>query len=284
MMKPCIVMQSDFGLDSGLVASMHGICKRVDPTLDVSDSTHLIPPFDIVNASEALQYTIPCWPEGTIFVSVVDPGVGTDRKACVAKTRNGYYIVTPDNGTLTYVDQFYGIEAVREIDEKTNYYPGAEYVNVFHGRDLFSYCAAKLAAGIITYEQVGPAYGVEEIVRHITYPSEVMEGCARGVAFGTNGSSDGGFGILNINITNADFARTGIVFGDRVHIRLTLEGAVAYEEDVLFHKAFGYVPLNDPILHPEMNSFLGLALNQGNFCRVHHIESQKIYRIELTKA
>ena len=281
-MKPCIVMQSDFGLDSGLVASMHGICKRVDPTLDVSDSSHLVPPFDIVNASESLQYTIPCWPEGTIFVSVVDPGVGTDRRACVAKTKNGYYIVTPDNGTLTYVDEFYGIEAVREIDEKTNYYPGAEYVNVFHGRDLFSYCAAKLAAGIITYEEVGPAYSVDEIVKHTVYPYEVGEGFAKGAAFGTG--SENGFGILNVNITNADFARTGIVFGDMVHIRITLEDAVVYEEDVLFHKAFGYVPLDAPILHPEMNSFLGLALNQGNFCRTHHIEPKKIYKIELTKA
>lgn len=279
-MKPCIVMQSDFGMDSGLVASMHGVCKRVDPTLDVSDLSHLIPPFDIVSASGILQYTLPCWPEGTIFVSVVDPGVGTSRRACVAKTKNGYYIVTPDNGTLTYVDEFYGIEAIREIDEKTNYFHGMEYVNVFHGRDMFAYCAARLAAGVISFEEVGPAYPVSEIVKHDLYPCETGTGFAKGVAFG---SSDNGFGILLTNIPNADFAKTGINFGTTVRIRVTLGDTVVYDDDVIYHKAFGYVPMGAPILHPEINSFLGLALNSANFCRTYHIDAKNIYKIEITQ-
>lgn len=80
-------MQSDFGLDSGLVVSMHGVCKRVDNDLCVSDITHRIRPFDIRQASDTLQYTMPCWPERTVFVSVVDPEVGTSRAACIAKTK-----------------------------------------------------------------------------------------------------------------------------------------------------------------------------------------------------
>ena len=79
-MKKLIVLQSDFGIDSGLVASMHGVCKSVDMNLEIHDLTHLIPPFSIASASEFLHYTILCWPKETVFVSVVDPGVGTDRK------------------------------------------------------------------------------------------------------------------------------------------------------------------------------------------------------------
>lgn len=96
-------MQSDFGIDSGLVACMHGMCRLVDSELETQDITHLIPAFDIEAASYCLQYTVPFWPDGTVFVSVVDPGVGTSRKASVAKLKNGSYVVTPDNGTLTYL-------------------------------------------------------------------------------------------------------------------------------------------------------------------------------------
>lgn len=168
-MKPAIVMQSDFGIDSGLVASMHGVCKKIDPTLDVSDVTHVIKPYDIVAASKCLYTCMTCWPKGTIFVSVVDPGVGTARKACIAKTKNGYYISTPDNGTLTMVADAYGLDAVREIDESKHRYMDTEFISVFHGRDLFSHCAAKLAAGIITYEEVGPEYPLEEVVHQIKH-------------------------------------------------------------------------------------------------------------------
>ena len=104
-MKPAIVMQSDFGIDSGLVACMHGICKMIDPQLETYDITHQIPAFQIREASYCLQYTVPCWPSGTVFVSVVDPGVGTSRRASVAKLKNGSYVVTPDNGTLTSKNQ-----------------------------------------------------------------------------------------------------------------------------------------------------------------------------------
>ena len=121
-MKPAIVMQSDFGIDSGLVACMHGICKMIDPQLETYDITHQIPAFQIREASYCLQYTVPCWPSGTVFVSVVDPGVGTSRRASVAKLKNGSYVVTPDNGTLTFLHDMIGVEKIREIDEKTNRY------------------------------------------------------------------------------------------------------------------------------------------------------------------
>ena len=94
------------------------------------------------------------WPQGRSS-SVVDPGVGTNRRACVARTSNGYFIVTPDNGSLTHVKTVFGIDEVREIDETINRLRGmgTDDVSVFHGRDLFSYCAARFASGKITFEK-----------------------------------------------------------------------------------------------------------------------------------
>lgn len=159
-----IVLQTDFGTTS---PAMTGMCKLVDRELKVYDLTHMVPKFNVKAAGKNLVETLPCWPKGTVFVSVCDPGVGTPRKASVAKTANGYYIVTPDNGTLTEIKDTFGIEAIREIDQTINRYHGNEWSSksdIFHGRDIFAYCGARLAAGVITFDEVGPAYSVSEIV------------------------------------------------------------------------------------------------------------------------
>ena len=163
-MKPCIVWQTDFSLDWPFVATMKGVCKQVDASLECVDSTHTIEKFNVLEASQQLNYVEPFWPKGTVFVSVVDPGVGTPRKASVALLKDGNYVVTPDNGTLTHMYYNIGIEAIREIDETKNRYLGTESVSVFHGRDLFAYTAAKLASGQITFEEVGESYSLDDIV------------------------------------------------------------------------------------------------------------------------
>ena len=116
-MKPILVFQTDFTYKEGAVSSMYGVVKTVDRELEIMDGTHELPQYDTWSASYRLYQSLQFWPEGTIYVSVVDPGVGTSRRACVAKTVDGYYIVTPDNGSLTHVKRLIGIEAVREIDE-----------------------------------------------------------------------------------------------------------------------------------------------------------------------
>ena len=160
-----VVMQTDFG---GVAGAMAGVCKIVDPTLQVFHITGSIPKFNVKAAGESLKDVLPCWPEGTVFVSVVDPGVGTTRKACVAKTKNGYYVVTPDNGCLDVLDEAFGIEEIREIDQSMNRYKGNKWStqsDIFHGRDIFAYCAARLASQTITYEEVGKEYPLEEMIR-----------------------------------------------------------------------------------------------------------------------
>ena len=108
------------GTLDGAVASMKGVAVSVSPDIHIYDLTHNIEPFNIWQGALRLVQTAEYWPAGTVFVSVVDPGVGTNRKSIVLKTKSGHYFVTPDNGTLTFVAPRLGIEAVREIDEAVN--------------------------------------------------------------------------------------------------------------------------------------------------------------------
>ena len=107
-----LVLQSDFGTKDGAVAAMRGVAVGVSADLRIYDLTHEIPTFNIWEAALRLDQTAEYWPAGTVFVSVVDPGVGTDRKSVVLRTKSGHYFVTPDNGTLTFVAQKLGIDAV----------------------------------------------------------------------------------------------------------------------------------------------------------------------------
>ena len=150
-----LVLQSDFGVKDVAVASMKGVAVGVSRDLDIYDLTHEIPAFNIWEASLRLAEVADYWPKGTVFVSVVDPGVGTERKSVVLKTRAGHFYVTPDNGSLTAVAKKYGIAAVREIDEAVNRLADSEKSYTFHGRDVYAYTGARLAAGVISFKEVG---------------------------------------------------------------------------------------------------------------------------------
>lgn len=279
MSKASVVLQTDFGLNWGAVASMYGVCKRVDPELEIYDLSHTIDQFNTLAASECLQYTVKYWPEGTVFVSVVDPGVGTARKACVARTCNGYYIVTPDNGTLTHIKEMYGIAEVREIDENVNRYPGSEKVNVFHGRDIFAYCGARLASGVITYEEVGEAYPVEEIITHELSYGRVGDGWAEGKVEEALEQ----FGNISTNIRNDDFEKTGIAEGDMVHIYIKNENKIVYDSLVLYHRSFGFADIGDPVLFNGLASFIALGLNQRSFAETYDIKGGEGWTIRIER-
>lgn len=161
----CVVMQTDFGC---MPSAMTGVCKIVEPTLEIYPVTYNVANFNIEVAGNNLSEVMPFWPAGTVFVSVVDPGVGTTRRAVVAKTENEHYIVTPDNGILDVINKTEKIVESRVIDQTINRYHGNEWSeksDIFHGRDVFAFCGAKLAAGQISFEEVGEAYPIEEIVK-----------------------------------------------------------------------------------------------------------------------
>ena len=150
-----VVFQTDFGVKDGAVSAMKGVAMNVDSSLKLFDLTHEIPAYNIWEAAYRLEQTVSYWPAGTVFVSVVDPGVGTNRKSVVLKTNSGHFIVTPDNGTLTLIAQSLGIAEIRAIDEVANRRKGSEKSYTFHGRDVYAYTAARLASGKISFEQVG---------------------------------------------------------------------------------------------------------------------------------
>ena len=181
MSKGLLVFQSDFGISDGAVSAMHGVANTVERGLPIFDLTHLIPTFDIWEASYRLWQTINYWPENTVFVSIVDPGVGSDRRSVVVKTAKNQYIVTPDNGTLTHVKRFIGIKEVRVIDESVNRLPNSGESHTFHGRDIFAYTGARLASGVIDYNQVGPASSTSTIVELPLKESSIKDGVIQGV-------------------------------------------------------------------------------------------------------
>ena len=113
--KKPLIFQSDFGRADGAVSAMYGVAYSVCSELKISDLTHEIPQYDIWEASYRLIQTVSYWPEGTVFVSVVDPGVGSTRRSIVVRTKGGQYVVTPDNGTLTHIKRLCGIEEARII-------------------------------------------------------------------------------------------------------------------------------------------------------------------------
>lgn len=259
-MKRAVVLQTDFGEGNVSVSTMKGVCRIVDPTLEVFDSTHSVRPFDVLKASDALFYVIPFWPAGTVFVSVVDPGVGTSRKSCVALLENGSYVVTPDNGTLTYMKDRIGIKQVRQIDETANRYPTTRDVHIFHGRDVYAYTAARLASGVIDYEGVGPEYPVSQIVEApYVKPRKLTD-----EVYGMIADSSVHFGLVTTNIPFRWLAECGMEYGDNVKIRIEHAGGCVLEEIVPIAKSFGFVPEGSDLVYNSETSMIEVATNRRN--------------------
>ena len=280
-MKPCIVWQTDFSLDWPFVATMKGVCKQVDASLECVDSTHTIEKFNVLEASQQLNYVEPFWPKGTVFVSVVDPGVGTPRKASVALLKDGNYVVTPDNGTLTHMYYNIGIEAIREIDETKNRYQGTESVSVFHGRDLFAYTAAKLASGQITFEEVGESYSLDDIVLldYEYLKADVKNEDIQGIV--SNVSDP--FGSIVFNVLTEDFNRVGYHEGDMIHIVLENEQGVYFDENVLYAQSFGFVDIGQPVIFNSSSNYISIGLNQGSFKDVYQVKPGLQWKVQFHK-
>ncbi len=281
-MKPILVFQTDFTYKEGAVSSMYGVVKSVDRELEIMDGTHELPQYDTWSASYRLYQSLPFWPEGTIYVSVVDPGVGTKRRACVARTKSGHYVVSPDNGSLTHVKRFMGIEAVREIDESVNRLrgKGTEEVAIFHGRDLFGYTAAKLASGIIDFEGVGPEYPVEEIVEHQILEPVTGQGKAEGI-FEIN---DPNFGNLWTNISLVGFREAGFEYGDMVRTVVRHGGKKVFDDTILFHKSFGYAGKGEPMIYNNELMKIAVAVSQGSFSERYGVGYGPEWTVEFSKA
>ena len=276
-MKKMLVFQTDFTYKEGAVAAMYGVVKSVDSDIEIISATHEIPQYDTWSASYRLYQYIDFWPKGTIFVSVVDPGVGTDRKACVAKTCNGYYIVTPDNGSLTHVDRYFGIEEVRQIDETINRLHRKDNgrVSIFHGRDLFGYCAARLASGIISYEEVGEVYDKSLIVRHKIYEPTVYEDRIEGMFE----IMDPNFGNLWSNISLDDFLKAGFRMGDLVHTTIYHNDKIMFDEHIPYYDSFGKAEAHSVMIYNNELNKMAIAQVTDNIARNFKLGFGQEYKV-----
>ena len=196
---------------------MKGVIKIVDPSLDVQDICHEIKSFDPWEASMSLNTVEPYWPKGSIFVSVVDPGVGTKR----------------------------------------------------------------LASGLITFEQVGEKYPVEEVVICEEYEKKPVLGQCSASGFIQSGLKH--FGGIQVNITNEEWKQCGFQLGDMVHTVIMHNGEMVFEKDILYHEAFGCVEKSEPILYCGSSRYLCLDCNMDNFMGIYGIESGKEWEIAFTK-
>lgn len=261
-----LVFNTDFGLKEPAVASMKGVAFSVSPDLKMYDITHEIPRFNIWEAAYRLDQTVRFWPKGTVFVSVVDPGVGTDRKSVVLKTKSGHYFVSPDNGSLTLVAENLGIDELREIDEAVNRLAGSEKSHTFHGRDVYAYTGARLAAGTISYEAVGPV--LNRPVVSIPYPRAARSGDK---VVGNIPILDTHYGNVWSNVSSELFESLGVSIGDEVWVKISSADETLFEQKVRYVSSFGGVKVGQPCLYVNDILNMGLAINQDDFAKVYGI-------------
>lgn len=276
--QSALVFLTDFGLKDGAVSAMKGVSFGVSPDLKMFDVTHDIPSFDIWEGAYRFKQTAEYWPAGTVFVGVVDPGVGTDRGSIVLKTKTGHYFVGPDNGLFGLVAEDMGIEGVRRIDETKNRLSGSAKSYTFHGRDIFAYTGARLASGQITFEEVGPE--LEKEVMQIPYQKAKIEG---NTILGNIPALDVQYGNIWSNIPDELFEKMGAKYGDKFKVEILKGEEKVYEEVMPFVESFGEVEEGKTMIYYNSLLNVSTAINMGNFADEYGISSGGEWTIKLTK-
>jgi hypothetical protein len=234
---------------------MYGIA----PNLRIVDLTHQVTPFSIRDGALYLFGASPYFPAGTVFVVVIDPGVGSSRKAVVVKSKRGQFFVLPDNGLMTLIEDRDGVDSIREITNP-DWMVGAKISSTFHGRDIFSPVGAHLARGD-DWTQVGPP--VKTLVKLELKPVTLD---AKGLS-GEVIALDGPFGNLVTNISDEDFTKLGYQLGDK--LKVTIAGR---EIAMPFVKTFSDVPVKQPLLFIDSRGRASFAVNQSSFAAVYRVD------------
>jgi S-adenosylmethionine hydrolase len=256
---PTVVFMTDFGIVDDSVALCKGVMYGIAPNLRIVDLTHQVNPFSIADGARFLFGATPYFPAGTVFVVVVDPTVGSSRKALVVKSKRGQFFVLPDNGLMTMVEDRDGVEAIREITNP-DWMVGARISSTFHGRDIFSPVGAHLARGD-DWTKVGPP--IKELVRLDLKPASMNDKGLTGEVI----ALDGPFGNLVTNISAEDLLQLGYQRGDKV--KLTIAGR---ELEMPFVRTFSDVPLKQPLLYIDSRGRASVALNQASFAATYNVD------------
>ncbi len=251
---PTIVFMTDFGVANDAVAICKAVILGIVPDAHIMDITHQVTPYSIEEGARFLQGVTPYYPAGTVFLVVVDPGVGTSRKAIVVKSKKGQYFVLPDNGLITPVIDRDGLESAREITN-TDWMIQSPISSTFHGRDIFSPVAAHLAAGG-DFVLVGPE--VSQLVRLNPKAGIVTD---KGIA-GDVIALDDPFGSLVTDIPGDEFTKLAYRFGDKVPLLINRQLVT-----LPYVKTFMEVPVGEPLLYVDSRGRVGIAINQGNYSK-----------------
>jgi S-adenosylmethionine hydrolase len=257
---PTIVFMTDFGVVDDSVALCRGVMYSIMPDVRIVDLTHEVTPFSILDGARFLYGATPYFPAGTVFVVVIDPTVGSTRKAIIAKSKRGQYFVLPDNGLLTLVEQRDGIEGVHEITN-TDWMIGTKLSSTFHGRDIFSPAGAHVARGD-DWTTAGPEVPVKDLVRLNLKEARLDDRGLTGEVIAT----DGPFGNLVTNVDAEIFLKLGYQRGDEVSVKLGDK-----EMKIKFVRTFSDVPLKQPLFYIDSRGHLALAVNQGSFAATYGV-------------
>lgn len=273
-----LVFQSDFGVKDGAVAAMKGVSTSVSSELQIYDLTHEIAAFNISEAAYRLEQSARYWPAGTVFVSIVDPGVGSTRKSIVMKTKTGHYFVSPDNGTLTLVSGSMGIDEVREIDETKNRLQGSGESYTFHGRDVYAYTGARLASKTISFEEVGSV--IEgDIVRLPNLNAELNGN----EIIGNIPVLDVQYGNVWTNIDKSMLEKIGAKPGDSLAVAIRINNETRFENRLLFGNTFADVAVGSEVAYLNSLLKLSFAVNQDNFATKHNVSSGEGWIVSVKK-
>lgn len=252
--RPTIVLMTDFGTANDAVAICKAVIVGIAPDARIMDITHQVTPFQIEEGARFLFDVTPYYPAGTVFLVVVDPGVGTSRKAVIVKSRKGQFFVLPDNGLVTPVLDRDGLATAREITNQA-WMIEAPISSTFHGRDIFSPAAAHLASGW-DFNLVGPE--VPQLVRLTPKVSLTTEKGIEGDIIGL----DDPYGSLITDIPGDEFKKLGYNLGDKLRIEINKKPVA-----LPYVKTFMDVPVGDSLLYIDSRGRVGIANNEGNYSK-----------------
>jgi S-adenosylmethionine hydrolase len=245
-----VTFLSDFGLRDDLVGVCHGVIKQIAPEVEVIDITHGIPAQSVLQGALVLANTVPFMPAG-VHLAVVDPGVGTDRKALALRDASGRAYVGPDNGLLVPAAEANG--GVAEAHELTNPEYALPWISrTFHGRDLFAPAAAHIARGV-ELSDFGPPVPPGELVRLDLPRPDISPGRITATVFYVDS-----FGNVQLNLTNEHLDEVGIEPGASVELLL---GSDRYYATAA--RTFADARQGDLILYVDAYHNVSLAISGG---------------------
>jgi len=248
-----LLFLTDFGVKDGAVAVCKGVMWSIAPALRIVDVSHEVPPYDIETAAEVLEQALPFYPAGTVVVAVVDPGVGSNRKAAAILTKKGHLLVGPDNGIFTLVLRTEGLERAVEL-RNTRYFRPGDKSYTFHGRDIFSPVGAHLAAGISLDVLGPPLVPVQLDLRPARKTATGIEGTVRYI--------EDPYGNVVTNIPAALLDSLARV-GDSLDVRVGGGGARILH--LPFRHTFSDVPRGEALAVMHERGLLSFSINQGDF-------------------